>query len=364
MAVSFIETIIGASTLDKEARAKLAELPMAAFAFSFAFLNGGSPFVTFSIGTSLIKVLSLDLIRSSLVPLVMVNLAEYDVFPGQDSVQKYISSAKKTATERPEILYAAAASGPKDAITSLLAARANPDEALRLAAVKGSTKVIKNLLDQKCSPDGTDIQARTIMHSAVMRGQTEIVKLLVEMRANPEAKDEMHNNAVDMAVREGNINLMSCFAHNKGRDNKTCLILSAEQGKTALVAELISARADLEAKATPPQILIMTRAGDTGSVGRALFTDQQNNNNDSMTALIWAAVHGHTECVIELVKARADLEAKRPQNGKTALMMLLEQTNDATGKTALLMLPECAIELVKARADLDAAAAKRRPGRR
>ena len=68
---------------------------MSGFAFSFAFLTGGSPFVTFSIGISLIKVLSLNIIREQLVPDLMVRMAEaedvrFHGFPGADSVYAII----------------------------------------------------------------------------------------------------------------------------------------------------------------------------------------------------------------------------------------------------------------------------------
>lgn len=97
-AASYLDTPIGATTIDKELRAAVAELPMAFMIFVFAYFGVGSPFVIFAAFISLAKVVLIRPIRERILPRLKDFLTRYKCYPGQNSWDKYLLSASVAFT--------------------------------------------------------------------------------------------------------------------------------------------------------------------------------------------------------------------------------------------------------------------------
>jgi len=97
-AASYLDTPIGATTIDKELRAAVAELPMAFMIFVFAYFGVGSPIVIFAAFISLAKVLLIRPIQERILPRLKDFLTRYKCYPGQNSWDKYLLSASVAFT--------------------------------------------------------------------------------------------------------------------------------------------------------------------------------------------------------------------------------------------------------------------------
>ena len=100
------------------------------------------------------------------------------------------------------------------------------------------------------------------------------------------------------------------------KEASTALMVAAENGHEECALQLIKAKANLEAA----------------------------THKGGFTALMFAVENGHEECALQLIKAKANLEAATHKGGFTALMIAAEKGHE-----------ECALQLIKAKANLEAA---------
>ena len=100
----------------------------------------------------------------------------------------------------------------------------------------------------------------------------------------------------------------------------TALILAAVFGHTEIVKALIQAGADINAKDNLGSTALMSARN--AEIVKALIqagADVNAKNNDGWTALMVATIRGNTETVKALIQAGADVNAKN-HKGETALM--------------------------------------------
>jgi len=104
-------------------------------------------------------------------------------------------------------------------------------------------------------------------------------------------------------------------------DVVTALIFAALNGHTETVSELLARGADTEARASDGSTALMRAAknGHTEIVLTLLPPDRIAREIDANTALMFAAGYGHIETVDELLNQGADVNAKT-SDGYTALM--------------------------------------------
>lgn len=126
---------------------------------------------------------------------------------------------------------------------------------LSLASVLDCHSLMQHLLQQGAAVDASDGTGRTALIDAASRGLTKSVEILLNAGANVEAKTK--------------------------NEEKTALILAADQGHSNIVRVLIAWRSNVNAR-----------------------------DNDGRTALIVAAARGHADIVQLLLQHGADVAAK------------------------------------------------------
>ncbi|EET02696.1 Protein 21.1 [Giardia duodenalis ATCC 50581] len=164
--------------------------------------------------------------------------------------------------------------------------------------------------------------SRTALMSAAQSGHTECVKLLIEKESGMQDKDG--RTALMLAAINGHIECVKLLLEKeKGTKTtyewcgcllgSTSLILAAQNGRDEAV-KLLMAHEDGASGWTN-----LIYAAYLGDVDAIMDNFHQINCKDitGMTALMWAAHRGHTECVKPLLEKEAGMQA---ENGWTALM--------------------------------------------
>ncbi|WP_243517487.1 MULTISPECIES: ankyrin repeat domain-containing protein [unclassified Candidatus Cardinium] len=155
--------------------------------------------------------------------------------------------------------------------------------ALHLAAEKGYTEVVKEILNNKqikIDINSQNEDGNTALHIATMKGRTEVAKLLIN-------KEKINVNA-------------------QNKEGYTPLHLAALNGHTEIVKELLeNDKINLDAnKSGQTALHLAAREGHTEVVQTLLENDKINLDADKwgQTALHIAAMNGHTEVVKALLK--------------------------------------------------------------
>jgi ankyrin repeat protein len=141
--------------------------------------------------------------------------------------------------------------------------------------------------------------------NAAEDGDIDTINTLLEQGANIEAKDNNGLTALMLAAQEGYTDTINALLErganiNEHNDGKTVLMFAAENGHTHIVETLLQQGADTE------------------------IPDNEENEGYwdywFWTALMFAADKGHTDTVKALLNAKANIEAKSP-NDWTPLML-------------------------------------------
>ena len=194
--------------------------------------------------------------------------------------------------------------------------------ALIWAALEGQTEAIRELLKAGANIEARDNLDSTVLMVAAYLGQSEAIRELLKAGANIEARNKYGDTAFDFWQRRqrNHSDFQEIAELLKGTLMPEYIVdklMSAAYSSDRIEAirELVKARADIEAR----------------------------DNVFGWTGLMWAAHDGHTEAIRELLKAGANIEARDKELGMTALMVVA-----LNGHT------EAIRELLKAGADTEA----------
>jgi ankyrin repeat protein len=211
-----------------------------------------------------------------------------------------------------------------ESVQQLLNAGANANAASRydvrplyLAATNGSEAMIRLLVSAGADPNAVDAMGENMLMAAVSSGDRAAVAALIEFGADVNARD-------------------SHYA-------QTALMVAARAGFTGIAQTLINAGAEVDAQTRiaeePKWILPNSRPGFSFGIGiirGGLPADRGMRpfRPGGMTALLYAARHGHTTTAELLLDSGADINASEA-NQITPLLMAISN-NQMTLATLLI----------------------------
>src|SRR5262245_25281316 len=194
-------------------------------------------------------------------------------------------------------------------------------------------EVLEALLAKKAKVDVTNEFGSTPLAEAVKLADARMVKMLLDAGAEPEAANGDGETALMLAAKTGELPIVEMLVKAGGNVNtiekfhhQTPLMWAAAAPKNAgaIVKLLLSKGADVRPRAQytdwPSQITSEPRA--------------QYRPVGGLTALLYAARDGCSECIDALIAAGADVNLPTPE-GVTALMLALD--NDHNDVAKLLM---------------------------
>jgi ankyrin repeat protein len=168
------------------------------------------------------------------------------------------------------------------------------------AAELGDARMVKMLLDAGAEVEGANPDGQTALMLAIKTGETAVVDLLIKAGANVNTIEKFHKQTPLMWA------------------------VSAPRNAGAITKQLLSKGADFKPRATftdwPSQITAEPRA--------------QYRPVGGLTAFLYAARDGCSECVDALIGAGADVNFPTP-DGVTPLMLALDNDHNDVAKLLL-----------------------------
>lgn len=214
------------------------------------------------------------------------------------------------------------------------------ETSLMIAAQHGHIETVKVLMDYE-----SKAQSRlgyTALMEAARKGHTEVIRLLVEVEENLRAndgrtalmiaaensnkeaaevlmayeKDASNWTTLMCAAALGDVQLIERSIHERGQaDNlgRTSLIIAAQNNKIAAVKKL----AQHESGVSGWTVLMYASCIGDAELAAQNLHEVKRKDDTGMTALMWAAMHGHHELVELLVEHEHGILDK---DGHTAMM--------------------------------------------
>jgi ankyrin repeat protein len=218
--------------------------------------------------------------------------------------------------------------------------------ALMIAALKGHSQVVKELLEAKANVNIQNVDKSTALMLAAKHGHLQIVKELLEKGADINIQNTKGETALMLALHkkkhievirellnQSNVNLSL-----QDSNGSTALILAALYGKFEIVSELLGNNADVNARDNEGNTALMVAAQLGHAAVVNLLCNYKANfevkNNEGRTALIDAAQLGHAKVVELLCHFGADTNAI-DKIGRTALMQAVMYGHEAVVRLLL-----------------------------
>lgn len=211
------------------------------------------------------------------------------------------------------------------------AAQGDGTTALHWATYKLDVELVRALLDRKANPDTANRYGMTPLAEAVKAANAPLTELLLKAGANANAANGDGESVLMLAARASSVPvaklLIDAGADVNAREawrDQTALMWAADGANAELTKLLIASGADVRARAA---------ANDWG----AQITSEpraQYRPTGGLTALLYAARSGCTECALAIVAAGEDIDRPTP-DGTTALMVALDNYEFDTAKALL-----------------------------
>jgi hypothetical protein len=138
----------------------------------------------------------------------------------------------------------------------------------------------------------------------------------------------------DDTVMSGQAAIAAGANVNYSRDGLSCLISACFHDHAKMVAMLLNAGADKDAKDEKgfTALLVAAENGHAKCIKLLLNAgaDKNATNNENSTALMMAAVHGHIQCIKCLLKAGCDVNTLNKHGGSALFAAVLENHVDCT----------------------------------
>ena len=148
------------------------------------------------------------------------------VFDQHDAVYQ-VSGWDRQAPDTPSPLFVAAKRGDTEVVKQMLAKGANPDElnihgwtALMIAVAEGHLKTAMVLLSSGANPNIKNIIGRTPLMFAARYGYVDLVRILLEHEADPDINSPQSPGALCVAASEGHLDVVQLLLE-MGADPRT-----------------------------------------------------------------------------------------------------------------------------------------------
>jgi ankyrin repeat protein len=217
--------------------------------------------------------------------------------------------------------------GERDAALAMLADGADVNLAqgdgttpLHWAVYQVDVELTRRLLDAGSVPDAFNLYGSSPLAEAVKIANPELVELLLAAGSDVESPNLDGQTALMLAARTGSMavseQLIAAGADINARESwraQTVLMWAADARFPALVQTLVERGAELE-----PQAMANDWPSQITSEPRA-----QYRPTGGLTALLYAARAGCTDCVSAILDGGADIDRPNP-DGVTALMIAID----------------------------------------
>ncbi|XP_022100689.1 transient receptor potential cation channel subfamily A member 1 homolog [Acanthaster planci] len=230
-------------------------------------------------------------------------------------------------------LHIAAAAGHLDIVKMLLSKTANVDSLnadratpLHRACAFNREEVVEYLLKSGARIERRDKDNFTPLLIAASNGHSATISVLLKYGANIRAVDKHEKSSIYWAAQENEVQALKVLLdHRKhkakkllmasDRYNNTPLHVAAENGFINVIKILLDHGANLEAKNEEEQTALHLaaqhgRVHTLKELVRQDLTGINDEDENSNTPLHLAASEGHAKCVLALIDAGADIEAR------------------------------------------------------
>ncbi|HEY6455560.1 MAG TPA: ankyrin repeat domain-containing protein [Steroidobacteraceae bacterium] len=236
------------------------------------------------------------------------------------------------ADEAPTSLIEAAQAGNAASALGLVAHGANVNAraadgttALMWAAHNDDVDLTQALLKKGADVGAVNLYGTSAMQQAAIGAYTPILKLLLHAGADVNSPNAEGQSALMVVARTGNVAAAKLLlSHGATVDameewgGQTALMWAAAQAQPQILQLLIKHHAQLDRRSA-----VRDWQRRVTAEGRPLIMD-----NGGLTALIFAARQGCTQCVRELVKAGADINEGDADNATALVVALMNQHFD------------------------------------
>eukprot|EP00928_Gymnodinium_smaydae_P004646 TRINITY_DN1157_c0_g1_i6.p1 TRINITY_DN1157_c0_g1~~TRINITY_DN1157_c0_g1_i6.p1 ORF type:complete len:1168 (-),score=191.44 TRINITY_DN1157_c0_g1_i6:1899-5402(-) len=208
----FLGMLISSTTVDKQRKTALAEMPMALLTFLFAYMVIGSNYVIFALCLSLAKYFAIPLVRTRVIPrLIML-----------------YGCSETTLTQ-----YAHNSVGAKFRFR-------NDASLLHVAASKNYTVCIQYLVNEGANVNARDSRGKTPLHQAVQDNSPDAAWKLISLGADVRIIDKAGKTALDYVSKQSEAAFAAmCSASKRSDDGSTLLhIICGEKSDSDLIAEV------------------------------------------------------------------------------------------------------------------------------
>jgi ankyrin repeat protein len=202
------------------------------------------------------------------------------------------------------------------------AVRTDGSSALLYAAYQGDADLVKALLDKGANPNLRNEYGAFPLSESVQQGSQAIIDMLLAHKADPNLGNVESETALMVAARSGNLAAAQALLKAGAKVNaketwggQSAVMWAAAQSQTEMLKLLIKNGADVNAQGA-------MRLWDRRTLSEPRPKDM---NKGGLTALLYAAREGCTECIKILKDAGADLNATDPDRTGPLNMALMSQ---------------------------------------
>ncbi|KFA79048.1 hypothetical protein S40288_08774 [Stachybotrys chartarum IBT 40288] len=210
-----------------------------------------------------------------------------------------------------------------------------------LLAVKGSSSMMKLLLDNGANPNVRDKTGKTAVMLASVKGYNLILGLLLDRGAEIDTKNDEGDTPILLTLQRGYLETVKLLIERgadiniKNEMGRTAVMLASVHGYRTIVELLLDRGAEIDAKNKEgdSSLLLALQNGfpETAKLLIARGADINVKNKMGHTPVSLASTHGYTT-IFELLLKKRETLASFDENGNTPLHLACMAGNEEVGR--------------------------------